>query len=114
MCIRDRQKAEQRTWDEKKKKLEDNTRELKEIKNENRGSTLKEPAVAQASLKKRWCGRLSCSDFLQMCKKTVNKEVMISRTSVSKTQKLCCILIAEVYLTNILPPVLMILPLGFF
>ena len=73
-----------------------------------RGSTLKEPAVAQASLKKRWCGRLSCSD-----KKTLNKEVMIPRVSVSKTRKLYCILIAEVYLTNILPPVPMIFPLCF-
>ena len=36
MKRKEKQKAEQRTWDEKKKKLEDNTRELQEkIKNEN-------------------------------------------------------------------------------
>ena len=54
------QEAEQRTWDVKKNKLENDIRELQEeITNENtslmaavsRGSRLKEPAVAQASLK---------------------------------------------------------------
>ena len=52
--------AEKRTWEEKKKKLEDSIREIQvEIKNENeslmaavsRGSRLKEPAMAQAALK---------------------------------------------------------------
>ena len=57
---KEEQEAQQKTWDEKKKKLEDQIRELQEeIKNENaslmaavsRGSRLKEPEVAQASLK---------------------------------------------------------------
>ena len=56
---KEEQEAQQKTWDEKKK-LEDQIRELQEeIKNENaslmaavsRGSRLKEPKVAQASLK---------------------------------------------------------------
>ena len=54
------QEAEKRTWEGKKKKLEDSIREIQvEIKNENeslmaavsRGSRLKEPAMAQAALK---------------------------------------------------------------
>ena len=57
---KEEQEAQQKTWDEKKKKLENQIRELQEeIKNENaslmaavsRGSRLKEPEVAQASLK---------------------------------------------------------------
>ena len=57
---KEEQEAEQRTWDEKKRRLEDNIREIQEeIMNENkslmaavsRGSRLKEPAVAQAALK---------------------------------------------------------------
>ena len=38
---------------------------------------------------------------------------VVGYLGVSKTRKLYCILIAEVYLTNILPPVLVIFPLGF-
>ena len=37
---------------------------------------------------------------------------VVGYLGVSKTRKLYCILIAEVYLTNILPPVLVIFPLG--